>query len=62
MVIIVEVVSFLTQQNLVSENTGNFLATIRLLAKHDVILAEHLQKGKIIQRVSHICPTEVKMK
>ena len=27
-----------------------------------VILAEHLQKGKINQRVSHICPTEVKMK
>lgn len=62
---IVEVVSFLAQQNLafrghrgegisnlsesedtVSENTGNFLATIRLMAKYDVILAEHLQRGK----------------
>ena len=30
----------------VSENTGNFLATIRLLAKYDDILAKHLQRGK----------------
>jgi len=27
-------------------NVGNFLATIRLLAKYDVILAEHLQSAK----------------
>ena len=27
-------------------NVGNFLATIRLLAKYDVILAEHVQSAK----------------
>ena len=27
-------------------NVGNFLATIRLLAKYDVILAKHLQSAK----------------
>ena len=30
----------------ISENTGNFLAVVKLLAKYDVVLAEHLQRDK----------------
>lgn len=30
----------------IHENPGNFMATIRLLAKYDVVLAQHLLKGK----------------
>ena len=33
-------------EDTVSENPGNFLATIRLLAQYDVILAEHMQSVK----------------
>ncbi|XP_059160047.1 uncharacterized protein LOC131943787 [Physella acuta] len=30
----------------ISENTGNFLAVVRLMAKYDVVLADHLQREK----------------
>lgn len=42
-----EGISYLSEpEETISENTGNFLATIRLLAKYDVTLAEHVQRGK----------------
>ena len=41
---------------------GNFLATVRLLAKCDVILAEHVQSAKEKPKSVTIFPTEVRMK
>ncbi|XP_013792050.1 zinc finger MYM-type protein 1-like [Limulus polyphemus] len=42
-----EGISRLTEsEEIINENAGNFMATIRLLAKYDVNLAEHMQRGK----------------
>ena len=42
---------------------GNFLATIRLLAKYDAILAEHVQGAKEKpKKVLLAFPTQVRMK
>ena len=48
---------------MVSENAGNFSATIRLLAKYDAILAKHIQKGKDkpkgVTYLSNRCQNEI---
>ena len=37
----------------ISENIGNVLTRIRLLAKYDIILVEDLQRGKKMDIVQH---------